>query len=371
VVESHRCSFPFSSGESEHYSCQPSNSSESTEYCYSQIGQRHVYGICNGGCYQEDGETPIVFEEEDPMAFFCKTAASECQFPFIWNDVEYTTCTMEGSEFYWCALELDTQGVMLDKKWGKCDMSTCDLNREEDLEEARAVFSERVRGLILFSQKSSLDPLVVEGKLTEGLEDGQYSLKISSTACGTSGTELGSVTEVQTRNNVTNISLEMWDVSLYPHSSHYCGAGSVRLEEVCSPLLSEHSVDCDVVKTLACANVQLGKGTDNINLILIISLVVFSILLLLLTVILVISCYRRFCPRTKQNIGGESLGSSDDIYRDLRRSKTPLYDELSIPFIDASLPPTPKVGRSSNPLEILLGKMEGSKNSLEDYQSGN
>ena len=65
-------------------------------------------------------ETPIVFEEEDPMAFFCKTAASECQFPFIWNDVEYTTCTMEGSKFYWCAVELDTEGAMLDKRWGKC-----------------------------------------------------------------------------------------------------------------------------------------------------------------------------------------------------------------------------------------------------------
>ena len=41
VVQSHRCSFPFSSGESEHFSCQPSNSSESsgTEYCYSQVKQ--------------------------------------------------------------------------------------------------------------------------------------------------------------------------------------------------------------------------------------------------------------------------------------------------------------------------------------------
>ena len=239
-------------------------------------------------------ETPIVFEEEDPMAFFCKTVASECQFPFIWNEVEYTTCTMEGSEFYWCALQVDTDGVMLPKKWGKCDMSKCDLKRKEELEEARAVFSERVQGLILFSQKSSLDPLVIEGKLTEGLVDGEYSLKISSATCGTSGTELGSVTQVQTRDNVTNIGLKMWDVSLYPHSSQYFGAGSVRIEEVCSPLLSEDSADCDVVKTLACANVQQGKGSDiNINLILIISLVVFSILLLLLTVILVISCYRR------------------------------------------------------------------------------
>ena len=47
-----------------------------------------------------------------------------------------------------------------------------------------------------------------------------------------------------------------------------------------------------------------------------------------------------------------------------RRSKSPLYDEISIPFIDASLPPTSKVGRSSNPLDILLGKNIGSRTSL-------
>merc|ERR1719492_659032 len=102
----------------------------------------------------------------------------------------------------------------------------------------------------------------------------------------------------------------------------------------------------------------------NVELILMITLIVFSVLLLILFIVLVISCYRRFCLRKKQNICQENLGSNDDIYRDLRKSKTPLYDELSIPFIDASLPPTPKIGRSSNPLDILLGKIEGSKTSL-------
>ena len=38
------------------------------------------------------------------------------------------------------------------------------------------------------------------------------------------------------------------------------------------------------------------------------------------------------------------------------RSKSPMYDELSLPFIDASLPPTPKVGRIVNGLDILLGR---------------
>merc|ERR550519_1493511 len=82
VVESHRCYFPFTSVESgeQFYSCQPSNSSggEAIHYCHSQVGNRHVYGVCNGGCYQEDDVTPIIFEEEDAMAFFCKTAPSPC-----------------------------------------------------------------------------------------------------------------------------------------------------------------------------------------------------------------------------------------------------------------------------------------------------
>ena len=43
----------------------------------------------------------------------------------------------------------------------------------------------------------------------------------------------------------------------------------------------------------------------------------------------------------------------DDEYED--RSKSPMYDELSLPFIDASLPPTPRVGRIVNGLDILLG----------------
>ena len=61
-----------------------------------------------------------------------------------------------------------------------------------------------------------------------------------------------------------------------------------------------------------------------------------------------------------------SIDSIDEPHQDMRRSKSPLYDELSIPFIDASLPPTPKIGRSSNPLDILLGKnmMGASRTSL-------
>jgi hypothetical protein len=34
-------------------------------------------------------------------------------------------CTMDGSEFPWCAVEVDDAGRLVDKRWGKCDLSTC------------------------------------------------------------------------------------------------------------------------------------------------------------------------------------------------------------------------------------------------------
>ena len=56
--------------------------------------------------------------------------------------------------------------------------------------------------------------------------------------------------------------------------------------------------------------------------------------------------------------GGE--GSLEDS---MDRGKSPMFDELSLPFIDQSLPPTPKVGRIVNGLDLLLGNA-GSCNSL-------
>ena len=228
------------------------------------------------------------FLEDDPIAFFCKTAESECQFPFTWKGVEYTSCTNEESEFYWCALELDDEGVMVADRWGECDLARCEVGRVEEEQRARAVFSERVEGLILFSQNSSTQPVSVEGKLT-GLEEGEFTIKISSVPCGSSGPELGSGENFLAQNNTTLIRYVDWSgLSLYQDS--FVG-GSVRLEESCPPLLTEN---CDVVKTVACADVQQGKGTNiDVNLILMITLIVFSVLLLILFVILIISCYRR------------------------------------------------------------------------------
>ena len=60
----------------------------------------------------------------------------------------------------------------------------------------------------------------------------------------------------------------------------------------------------------------------------------------------------------------EDLDSLDDPFQLDGRSKSPMYDELSLPFIDASLPPTPRIGRTVNGLDILLGNNTGSTNSF-------
>eukprot|EP00090_Calanus_glacialis_P012621 TRINITY_DN21223_c0_g1_i6.p1 TRINITY_DN21223_c0_g1~~TRINITY_DN21223_c0_g1_i6.p1 ORF type:complete len:399 (-),score=107.26 TRINITY_DN21223_c0_g1_i6:610-1806(-) len=374
VVESHRCGFPFSSSPSSssslprHYSCQASNA---LHFCYSQVGARHVYGVCNGGCFQEDGVTPIIFEEDDAMAFFCKTAASPCQFPFIWNGTTYTSCTRDGSEFLWCALEVDSERVVVDRRWGSCDMSTCTPVKDlaDDLthgqREARAVFEDDVTGVMLLTQRSSMNPLKIEGRL-EGVPSGQYRLRVMKGACDeveyVDDTDL-----IESDDDVAIISLEKWGVSLFEGEENVLG-GSLSVDEEC--FLGEGSMDCSQAKRITCANiVKESEDGLNITMVIIIALVVCIVIILILVGILVICCLRRRLPPSKpapHNPNHSSLDSIDDPYLENRRSKSPLYDELSIPFIDASLPPTPKVGRSSNPLDILLGKNIGSRTSLSD-----
>lgn len=378
-MESHSCSFPFSSEGSEHHSCQPTgggNVSETREndYCYSQVGDRHVFGFCDEGCYDVDKVTPMDFEGFEILSTMCKTQQSECQFPFVYLNVKYTECTNDGSDFFWCALQVDGEDNLVGNRWGKCDMSTCSTHQDtaqaDETKEARAIFSGRVEGLILFSQESSSDHVKLQGKVG-GLDAEEYTLKISDSDCDSvgSGVDLGGDDILTTSNNSTMIDMEKWGMSLHDGDQNIVG-GSVRLVETVCAMDSQ---DCNVDKLVACANIVAGNGkTLNVTLILVISLVIFSVLLVILTVILVICCIRRFCPARKQHDEVDSMGSIDDIYRDQKKSKTPLYDELSIPFIDASLPPTPKVGRSSNPLEILLGRIDGSRTSLNDTpKSGN
>jgi len=365
VVESHRCVFPFLSvSSSQHYSCQPGPAGD---YCYSQVGERHVYGLCNGGCYQDDGVTPTIFEEDDPMAFFCKTSASPCIFPFIWNKTTYTSCTSDGSEFSWCAVEVDSEGVVVGTKWGSCDMSTCADQVEPDIREARAVFKDGVTGVMVLTQGSTMNPVKIEGRL-EGVPSGQYRLRVIKGGCD-QDVDDDDDDLIESDGDVTSVSLEKWGVSLFEDDENIVGS-SLAVDEECT--LGEDSMDCSQAKRITCASIVEGREDDlNITMIIIIALVVCIVIILILVGILVICCLRRGLapskPVTHQPVLG-SIDSIDEPHQDMRRSKSPLYDELSIPFIDASLPPTPKIGRSSNPLDILLGKnmMGSSRTSLSD-----
>ena len=303
VVESLRCSFPFSGSEGVvHYSCQSEKTGNASldyetgdlHYCRAQVGDRHVSGVCNSQCFEEDGVTPVEFMEDDPMAFFCKTEANECQFPFTWEGKTYNTCTTDGSEFAWCALQVDGESRLVDNRWGKCDMERCSATSAEATEvssrEARAIFSDReVDGLILFSQESNMDALKIEGKVG-GLDNTLKNvlMKISSSHCDdkASGQDLGGDDTLEVVDNTTNILLEKWGVSLYPGQEMVVG-GSVRLE-----VMECGETDC-VERSIACANIELGGQALDVQLILTVSLVVFTVLLVILTVILIICCIRR------------------------------------------------------------------------------
>ena len=307
-MESHRCSFPFSSPDSPgqlHYSCQPTNVSTSSEhYCYSQVEtrgeERHVYGVCNEHCYQDDGVTPENFEDNDMMAVFCKTKPSQCQFPFIWKGKTYTECTTDGGAgFSWCALEVDQEGHLVSNRWGMCDLSTCTepetetQTRDTGKKEARALFNGRVDGIIIFAQKSVNDPVMLNGNIG-GLEGEEYTLKISKSDCDNlaTGSDLGAPDVILAINNATAITdLEKYGMSLSEEEETTVVGGSVRLEDN----NCEVTEDCVVARTVACANIVPGNGkVINVTLILIISLVVFCILLLILTIILVICCVKRY-----------------------------------------------------------------------------
>jgi len=95
-------------------------------YCHVQLGKGYGQGVCDTGCFNTETNMPLSFSEgSDNFAMFCKTKPSACQFPFIWDGKNYTSCTNEGSEFYWCAVSVHQDRTIRGKRWGKCDMNTC------------------------------------------------------------------------------------------------------------------------------------------------------------------------------------------------------------------------------------------------------
>lgn len=114
---------------------------------------------------------------------------------------------------------------------------------------------------------------------------------------------------------------------------------------------------------LACGIIAQREAMSQWNLTLIIIIVLAVIIALLLLLISALICY--CCKKWVLLSGSSQLWVSNDAYFCRKRQissekgeegvpfqngdmkKKPLYDELSIPFIDASPTPTPKVGRST------------------------
>ena len=238
--------------------------------------------------------TPIMFEEDDVMAFFCKTTASQCQFPFVWNGTTYTSCTSDGSEFAWCALEVDSERGVVGRKWGSCDLATCTTDHVEPAQrEARAVFKDEVTGVMLLTQGSSMNPLKIEGRL-EGVPSGQFRLRVRKGGCEEvreEGVEDVDDDLIESDGDVTIVSVEKWGVSLYEGEENILGY-SLSVEEEC--ILSEESMDCSQARIITCAKILEGSGDGfSITMIIIIALVVCIVIILILVGILVICCLRR------------------------------------------------------------------------------
>ena len=43
-----------------------------------------------------------------------------CVFPYIYNNVSHSTCTIKDSQVQWCYTEVDSNGVGVWGKWGNC-----------------------------------------------------------------------------------------------------------------------------------------------------------------------------------------------------------------------------------------------------------
>jgi len=124
--------------------------------------------------------------------------------------------------------------------------------------------------------------------------------------------------------------------------------------------ITEAGPNCLQGETMGCAQVTwspVSRSSLSWQIIIIIAAAVLLFFVLIIIIPLICCCIKRSKMRESSDTDVE------DEYHD--RSKSPAYDELSLPFIDASLPPTPKVGRIVNGLDILLGRAP-SENSLVD-----
>jgi len=143
---------------------------------------------------------------------------------------------------------------------------------------------------------------------------------------------------------------------------------SIAIEQcVLVPMVGEEG-ECHVTKLVSCADISCNSCTDWLTIVIVIVVAVVIFLFLVCCIPLICCCLKR--KKTKKLDADDDAKNLDDTLEDdlpLKcRSKSPTYDEISIPFIDASLPPTPKIGRTVNGFDILLGNGRGSSTSISE-----
>jgi len=375
------------------------------------------YMKCGTSCFNEN--SPIEFSgNEDPLASFCKSVPMPCKFPFTHNGETYDNneclnsellltdenSTEGGAEsnesFLWCATHLDNDGNMV--WWGQCDLESCeekDVNEQQTSSES-AISAEvkispddfnGISGTINLKQASQDSPLIITGTVT-GLPKGLHGLhvhesKLKGTDCNTAGAHFNpenakhgsSISSERHAGDFGNINanedgtaiIDM-EIAVDSGSTLFGDDHKSILEKTLVIHQSEDDLgtkenDEESTKTgnagkrIACAIIMLEEANQGemMRIIIIVLIVIIVLLLILITALIIYCCKRK---------GQVSKGKGDDgaPFQNGDMKKKPLeYDELSIPFIDASPAPTPKVGRSTERLSFFnrtpsIGRSRGS-----------
>jgi len=318
---------------------------------------------------------------------------------------------------FWCATHTDSDSNML--WWGQCDMSECENGETEasaldSLEDnsisvivnisPESPHNSGISGTINFDQKSKDDPLLIKGTLS-GLVPGLHGLhvhelKFDGVDCSSAGSHFNpkqvdhGSTHSETRHagDFGNIDVDSdgngkIDLTI-PAKSGSTLFGAEDQESILGRTLVIHELEDDLgtlsgstsetanaesKKTgnagsrIACALIMRPEDANQpemMTIIIIVLIVIIVLLLILITALIVYCCKRK---------GRVSKGKGDDgaPFQNGDMKKKPLeYDELSIPFIDASPAPTPKVGRSTERLSFFrtpsIGRSRGSLSKLPD-----
>lgn len=202
----------------------------------------------------------------------------------------------------------------------------------------------------------------VVGEL-QGLPVGQFELTLVRGGCGEESELVRGLVRLQSEGEREPVSVRV------VRQEDNEGQGLDSSEELsvvvegCVPL--ESGADCDVGDRLACSEIVWDEGLG-IEIIIIIIVAIIIFLLIVICIPVICCCCRKRKSKKQMPAMEEDLDSLDDPFQLDGRSKSPMYDELSLPFIDASLPPTPRIGRTVNGLDILLGNNTGSTNSFAD-----